>query len=276
MSKSMWIDDIEVETRFEIAGDEYRAAKLPDGGVLVVYLAYDDEPSFVLDDDGTGKIISSSRRNGDRREYYEALGLDRDGDIPDEYFSEQEHPALERIWNRCDRLKAQVQQGDLTETLRLEKVAYDQSAEWGKKQWEKDRKAGKIGNRFAVLLDVYSHGNEHWSVAADGQYYPDEQWDVGRSAGVWVPDKSLEETLTGIAKHSYPRAMKQAAEYARQYCELYNDASSGAVFGLIVDTFDSEGTRVETDSCWGYAGWKYARQEMIDEFNRRMGEKETA
>jgi hypothetical protein len=45
---------------------------------------------------------------------------------------------------------------------------------------------------LAVLLDVYDHSGEVWSLHGDGIQC---QWDTTRAAGVWVPDESCREHI---------------------------------------------------------------------------------
>jgi hypothetical protein len=45
---------------------------------------------------------------------------------------------------------------------------------------------------LAVLLDVYDHGGEVWSLHGDGIQC---KWDTTRAAGVWVPDESCREHI---------------------------------------------------------------------------------
>lgn len=53
------------------------------------------------------------------------------------------------------------------------------------------------GNPYAVLLSVYSHSGEVWAVAGSSEesMFPDPQWDVSFSAGVWVPTEELMENI---------------------------------------------------------------------------------
>ena len=62
--------------------------------------------------------------------------------------------------------------------------------------WKKLKSEGKIGNPFAVNLDCYSHSGEHWSISGTGYNC---QFDTAKGAGVWVPNKELEETVNELA-----------------------------------------------------------------------------
>lgn len=59
------------------------------------------------------------------------------------------------------------------------------------------RKMGLHGNRFAVVLDCYSHSGEHWSISGQGTQC---RWDTAKGAGVWVPDDCAKEEIERRAK----------------------------------------------------------------------------
>lgn len=52
--------------------------------------------------------------------------------------------------------------------------------------------AGHIGDRDAVMLDVYDHSGLAWSISGGGTQC---RWDTSRGAGVWVPDESAREEI---------------------------------------------------------------------------------
>jgi hypothetical protein len=63
--------------------------------------------------------------------------------------------------------------------------------------WQECRDAGLIGNRHAVVLDVYDHSGTHFSISGQG---PNCRWDTARGVGIWVPDKVAEEEIERRAK----------------------------------------------------------------------------
>lgn len=58
-------------------------------------------------------------------------------------------------------------------------------------------RAGDIGNRFAVLLDVYDHSGIAWSISGGGMQC---RWDTSSGAGLWLPDSICEDEITRRAK----------------------------------------------------------------------------
>lgn len=111
---------------------------------------------------------------------------------------------------------------------------------------------------YARLLDCYSHGGEIWSLHDEGTQC---RWDTARGAGVWVPDDCLRKEI-----ESRPEAERDEActTYAKQFLTEYNSILEGDVWGVVVVGFDSNGTRLFGEDCWGYVGETYAR-EMIKE-----------
>ena len=68
---------------------------------------------------------------------------------------------------------------------------------------------------LAVMLDVYSHGNDCWRITGGGRYFPDEQWDVSHCAGVWWPDPCCEEHIYLTAGAEYFNAEESWFEERR-------------------------------------------------------------
>ena len=61
------------------------------------------------------------------------------------------------------------------------------------------------------FLDVYSHSGDVWRVSGSGRYFPDEQWDVSRGAGLWVPDKEARVHILMTAAEEYANPQLFAA-----------------------------------------------------------------
>jgi hypothetical protein len=59
----------------------------------------------------------------------------------------------------------------------VEKVQHD--------LWIAARDRGDIGDKDAVVLDVYDHSGLHWSISGGGMQC---RWDTSSGAGVWLPD----------------------------------------------------------------------------------------
>lgn len=59
-------------------------------------------------------------------------------------------------------------------------------------QWRKGRDEGTIGDRDAVMLDVYEHSGIAWSISGGGTQC---RWDTSRGAGIWIPDDSARDEI---------------------------------------------------------------------------------
>jgi hypothetical protein len=159
--------------------------------------------------------------------------------------------------------------------------------------WHEGRKAGTIGNPYAVSLDVYDHSGRWYAVSHSrkASMFPDQEWDVAHGGGVWVPDKCLVDEL-----ESYPveERRAKAREFAAQACEEYTAWSNGDCWGYVTQTFtrtDAEGdweqseqsntiiyredgvTKEHTytstwEGLWGMIGCEYARSQMAEEVER--------
>lgn len=66
--------------------------------------------------------------------------------------------------------------------------------------WE-EAQAQKLADEFAVILDVYDHSGQLWSINGGGMQC---RWDTSVAAGMWVPDK-----------HLIPECERRAAVYAK-------------------------------------------------------------
>jgi hypothetical protein len=100
----------------------------------------------------------------------------------------------------------------------------------------------------AFLVECYSHGSDHYSLVADGKFYPDRQWDVG-VAGI----------ITMADDFTNPR------EAAAATMAEYTDWCNGEVYGVMVRTVEADGTVTDPgDDCWGFVGYEYADSEARD------------
>ena len=55
-----------------------------------------------------------------------------------------------------------------------------------------------------------------------------------------------------------------AVKVCEDALESFNAWLSGDCYGVITQVFDREGDEIDEDSCWGYVGHGYARQELTD------------
>lgn len=184
--------------------------KTGDDRIIIGYLADDSDVADPCQEDAyMGHIYSCQRGSSTLKDYEQALGL-RDGGpdlelVPEEQVVEE---AIRRILADED-LKAQVLAycdkhwpnkpdggyindfikecldsiNELTPVIDVPALQLE--------MWRAGRKAGTIGNPYAVLLDVHEHGMVHYLVNSGGQ----QDFDVARCGAVWVPSAELVEYI---------------------------------------------------------------------------------
>lgn len=139
------------------------------------------------------------------------------------------------------------------------------------------------GTLFAQWLSIYIHGARHLSLYDDHRPYPDEQWDVVRQAGAWVPDKEATANIKARIKAGEKDA---AAAYVREVLETWNRVEVGDVYDIVVeeyapkrgyeeedlDTLDAwEPTGNDNiDTCVCFVGQEDAEKELKLSFDRMV------
>ena len=76
-------------------------------------------------------------------------------------------------------------------------MLYFTADEVAERIWKEARAKGRIGDPFAVMLDVYDHSGRMWSISGEGTQC---RWDTSRGAGMWIPDDELRGVLEERAK----------------------------------------------------------------------------
>jgi len=259
--------------------------------VVIAYLVYDDSYRDVEDlmGDGCGELISfhwDNRKN--HHKGFEALGLNSNGE-PDLDWINRVHMAIadDRYVATClkkypvaelllrfgeggdyEQQRTPVE-SDLEFATRCltedsdyshwDCVIYDEvylevlTKMWGEPEYFP-------GNPDAQLLSVYSHSGEHWSLSGQGMQC---EFDTCNSGGVWIPDEYIAEELSKLEPNE---RRTKAREYCQSFLDEFNNISSGQVYGCVVQTYDEDGNEEDTDSCWGFVGWNYARDSLKSEF----------
>lgn len=106
----------------------------------------------------------------------------------------------------------------------------------------------KAPDPFAVMLDYYEHGQCQYSVAGEGMQC---RFDTVKGNVVFVPSDQQREELVALP---VDEAQGKVREYAAQACDTYTDWRNGNCFGVVVATYDTEGTPTSEDACWGFIG----------------------
>lgn len=198
--------------------------------VYLGYLSDDHDTENPLEScDGMGRIYTCHRHSSTLSDYEDALAIQTEG--WDSYNSEEwltQHASVfKRYWIEAALKSAAFENwalntatarknDDLSKYLRyrarklLTEVGFESSFDV-MTVWDFDftetafeaalkelREHGLVGDPHAVLLDVYSHSGECWSLAGHGMQC---RWDTAGGAGVWVPD---DEARKEIVRRSKP------------------------------------------------------------------------
>jgi hypothetical protein len=241
--------------------EETLAHKEIEKGMAIAYLVHDEvsHPYFLEE----AKLLTS--RRGTQRsqilEIYDALGLDSDGSPA--IYNIPESDVTEWLLKNRPHLS---DEGLEDETIR------DAAA---LELWKQGVAEGTIGDKYALLLSVYSHSGEVWAVAgsAESLRWPDQQWDVAHGAGLWVPGPDLRKYIDDKVKEGAAFA-DTVREFAKSWLQTYNAWSSGEVYGVVLERF-GEGQKPDPEeSCWGFIGYEDALQERDEWLKAAAGEAE--
>lgn len=253
--------------------------------VIVAYNVLDNDYRSADDmmGDCMGRIVDAyNGRDAEKRELCELAGCDRYGDKDlDAVWEKHEDAAIDRYIAlvRKDYTFVEVRDalpdeddvrswGDAEGALRTDA----RGACWGSVIFEKTMESVLDdmweepefwpGNPDAVMLDVYDHSGQAWSISGGGMQC---RWDTSHNAGAWVPDKYLLDQIESDVAEGKDRR-KQCELYASQFLGQYNDIISGNVYGCVVQVHDLEGEQLSEESCWGFIGTDHAEGSLLDEF----------
>lgn len=209
-------------TDYELAhepspGSDILKAKVGDE-VVIAYLVQDNDYRDVDDlmGDCMGRIVDAYNGGRDEKsELYALAGCDNYGEKNlDAIWGDHEDEAIKQylIKIRLDYSFKEVREKLNDPELRswdacieaLREDAY--GANWGYVAFDEVMSAvlGEMwedptyypGNRDAVMLDVYSHSGQTWSLSGGGMQC---RWDTSHGAGAWVPDGHLLKELDSQA-----------------------------------------------------------------------------
>lgn len=257
--------------------------------VIVAYNVSDNDYRDIDDmmGDCMGRIVDAHNgRDAEKRELYALAGCDRYGDknldaVWEKHFkvaTERFVVAIRAKYELADI--AAMYDGTSYEAPYQDQEKYVEAClrqdcnenDWGNVMYCDDLQTvlGEMweepefwpGDPDAVMLDVYDHSGQAWSISGGGMQC---RWDTSRSAGAWVPDKYLLDQIeSDVAENKDRRA--QCKLYAEQFLSQYNDIISGNVYGCVVQVHDLEGAQLSEESCWGFIGTDHAEESLKDEF----------
>ena len=118
--------------------------------------------------------------------------------------------------------------------------------------WAEVRAAIEKREDPAVILPLYMYDHSGITIRTTPFHCP---WDSGQIGWVFVTKKKLREEYK--SKRVTKKMIEQATKNVLAEVEAYDDYLTGNVFGFVIE--DAEGK--ELDSCWGFYGLDYAREE---------------
>lgn len=284
------IDGVECELTFEPCECLMTFKAASPENVLYGYITHDTDVRDMNDmlGDGMGALCSFHRWAGDQqhRDGLKALGLNRDGEPDlDSIIEDHETVVIARYLDAIDNWADVIEElhdgeEDVVNeaSARAHLTADVKANDWQNVIYEEtmlkvllqmwDEPEFFPGDKYAVVLDCYDHGSQHWSISGRGYQC---RWDTARGAGVWVPDQYLREQIDlDVAKGLDLRA--QSLKYCQQFLDSYNDVINGNVYGVVVECFDREGNIVRDESCWGYIGSEHAEESLKEVFEYQQSQ----
>ena len=262
--------------------DSVEVAELPDGGFRVAYLVHDDDCRNPLTNgDGMGNIWHHPRSDYAERytEYYQACGLDSYGSpiIDEERLQKMWHDRVMglslQVFYVNPELRELASAEDLREALAEENIVGDYTfynnanSAWGDlladaeradfdalvdqveqamEAWnygEAERECQQAMSSYAVLIDVYEHGQRAYSTSGTGMQC---RWDTSSGEAVWVADAYAKEEIDSRAKvYAFGEIVKR---------ELRSRTTYAAIIDPLTTKFLNEpGGEIGDYSSWGEA-----------------------
>ena len=118
--------------------------------------------------------------------------------------------------------------------------------------WEEALDRSEIGTKYALPVIFTHHGqiSESSGPSIDG---------------VWIPDPSALEHIDSFPEEERNKKAREVFECA---VEEYNKWAEGDCWGVVVDEFEKKACgeyhHVDDDTCWGYVGADWAKNELAD------------
>lgn len=238
-------------------------AELPDGGFRVAYLVHDDDCENPLTNgDGMGKIWHHPRSHYAERdtEYYQVCGLDSYGSpiIDEECLQKMWHDRVMglslQVFYVNPELRELSSAEDLREALADENIVGDYTfynnanSAWGDlladadrsdfdalvdqveqamEAWnygEAERECQQAMNSYAVLIDVYEHGQRAYSMSGTGMQC---RWDTSSGEAVWVADPYAKDEIDRRAKvYAFGAVVERGYRSSTRYAAIVDPIST--------------------------------------------------
>ena len=109
-----------------------------------------------------------------------------------------------------------------------------------------------------IVLPIYIY--DHGSITVTARYetyltYPDKQWDAGQVGFIYVTEQGIKENY--LTEEVTDELKEKATESLRGKVDTYDQYLTGDVWVYVIEDNDGE----HLDSCWGFYGLDYAREE---------------
>jgi hypothetical protein len=105
-------------------------------------------------------------------------------------------------------------------------------------------------------LEAYIHSGVSLALSREGNF-PDRQWDVSQLGCVFA-----EIAEFGSGGVEFKNTREQSRLKALSLIKSWNYCLSGDVYGCVLETYDKNKKQIDQDSCWGFYGYEYAKEEL--------------
>lgn len=109
---------------------------------------------------------------------------------------------------------------------------------------------------IALPLYLYDHSGITMSTS-NGRWPFNCRWDSGQVGYIHVSKEEVQEEYSW--KRISPKRREQILHLLRTEVETYDQYLRGDVYGYVIEDEDGE----EIESCWGYFGIEYLKEELI-------------
>jgi len=135
--------------------------------------------------------------------------------------------------------------------------------------YEEDDTRFKLNPEIAVILPLFLYDHSDISMSTGRSYPFDCPWDAGQVGYIFVTKDQVRKEYS--CKHITKKVLALATSCLQGEVETYNQCLTGDVYGYRIfkiddpdfdpDTDDPDGFGDEVNSCWGFYGLDYCREE---------------
>ena len=107
---------------------------------------------------------------------------------------------------------------------------------------------------FPVLFSLYLYDHSGITMSVDPFSCP---WDSGQVGWIYCTQEQVE--------HEWDGDVEKAKTYLIGEVKEYDHCLTGEIYGFNVEPVEANKNIECDDSCWGFIGWEYAREEMVSQ-----------